>query len=211
MDKQALSPFKQDVFDLGLLLFISALGGLELLDSKEFERLAAKPPDACCIFHYGNETPPQPGPLTINRYFTSKRYSEKFLDFLCKSLRFSESDRPSIKDLQHHPWLTSKVETKSPLVNLKELIQISSQWNISTNSTEYQLPAEKQLERICEAMASVLPCCENCEDILEKFTKGHIEKEAIKQLALDIGLDMKVVLEKLMEVIKGIEGNKDKL
>jgi len=105
--------FKQDVLDLGSLLFISALGGLEIVDPTEFEKIATRQPSACCVLHLSNgnenkpaENAPKVSGLTLGQYFNTKRYSENFLDFLCKCLRFNESDRPSIEELQKHPWIT---------------------------------------------------------------------------------------------------------
>jgi serine/threonine protein kinase len=202
-----MSSAKLDVFDLGLLLFVAALGGIDVLDSKELERVANRPLTACCVLHCGNEVVSQSGHVTIPQYFTTKHYSPEFLDFLCKCLKFSEVDRLSIEQLQKHPWITSKT-TKGPHVSLKELIQIERQWRQTGSSAEQQGTAEGQLERLCESMASVLPCCENYESIISKFIKGQIEKDAIKELALDTGLDIEIVWDKLMRTIKKIQGSK---
>lgn len=207
------SSFKQDVFDLGLLLFIAALGGSEILDSKELERIAHRPTGACCVLHCDSKGSSQSSHLSISQYFTTKRFSPEFLDFLCKCLRFSESERLSIEELQAHSWLTLKT-SKGAMVSLKELIQIGRQWRQSTASSEQQGTAEGQLERLCESMGSVLPCCENYEMIMAKFVKGQIEKEAIREIALDTGLDIEIVWDKLMKTIKKIQGSiyiKDKV
>eukprot|EP00826_Nyctotherus_ovalis_P013191 TRINITY_DN13528_c0_g1_i19.p1 TRINITY_DN13528_c0_g1~~TRINITY_DN13528_c0_g1_i19.p1 ORF type:complete len:160 (+),score=31.93 TRINITY_DN13528_c0_g1_i19:77-556(+) len=148
--------------------------------------------------------------MCIRDSFTTKRYSSNFLDFLCKSLRFSETGRLSLEKLQRHPWLTSKV-SKGSLVSLKELMQIGRQWRHSGTSSDQQGTAEGQLERLCGAMAAVLPCCKDYETIIAKFAKGQIEREAIDELALDTGLNTGIVWEKLMETIKGIQGSKNKI
>lgn len=185
------------------------MGGLEIIDSKEFERIANRSSSVCCILHCSDESA-HSGLLTLSQYFSTKRYSQNFLDFLCKCLRFSETDRSSVEQLQHHPWITSKADLKGPLVDLKELIQIGNQWRHSANPSEYQGSAERQLERLCEAMVSVLPCCEDYDGIVERFSKGQIDDEAVKELALDIGLDVEAVWKQLMKVIKAIQDNKDK-
>ena len=202
-----VSSAKLDVFDLGLLLFVSALGGIDVLDSKELERITNRPSTACCVLHCGNKVPLQSGHVTISQYFTTKRYSPEFLDFLCKCLKFSEADRPSIEQLQKHPWITSKT-TKGPQVSVKELVHIGRQWRQAGSSSEQQGTAEGQLERLCESMASVLPCCGNYESIISKFLKGQIQKDAIKELALDTGLDIETVWDRFMKTIKQIQGNK---
>ena len=186
------------------------------MDSSEFERIASRPATACCALHCVDEKSAPPaashkgGALILSQYFTTKRYSANFLDFLCKCLRFSETERASIDELQKHPWITSKPALKSAAVSLQELIQISNQWRQSVPPVEYQGPAEKQLERVCEAMAAVLPCCENCEEITGAFIGGKLEKTVAKELAVDLGLELDNVWGKLMEVIKGIHGHKEK-
>lgn len=209
--------FKQDVFDLGSLLFLSALGGLEILDSSEFERIAARNSSSCCVLHCNEvKTPANPDSdqkargLLLSQYFTNKRYSPEFLDFLCKSLRFSEEERSTVEDLQKHPWITGKVEFKSATVTLQELIQISNQWRQSVPPIEYQGPAEKQLDRVCEAMAAVLPCCENYEQITAAFANGKVEKAVAQELAVDLGLDLDKVWTRLLDIITTIHAQKEK-
>ncbi len=206
---------KQDVFDLGSLLFISALGGLEIVDSSEFERIAARSPSSCCVLHCGDEkaaTAPGPhkgGALLLSQYFTTRRFSPQFLDFLCKCLRFNEADRPSIDELLKHPWITSKSAFKSAAVSLRELILISNQWRQAVPPVEYQGPAEKQLDRVCEAMAAVLPCCDNFEEIVAVFAGGKADKAVAQELATDLGLELDNVWNKLVEVFKTICAQKD--
>ena len=158
--KSSASQLKQDVFDLGSLLFISALGGLEIIDPHDLEHISEQV--GCCILHYEEEKSAEKntetGLLKIPQYFNSDRYSREFLDFLCKCLRFSEDDRASLDDLLNHTWLMHKETYKTASVTLKELIQISNQWRQVVPLTECQGPVEKQLERVCEAMAAVLPC-----------------------------------------------------
>lgn len=204
------SPLKQDVFDLGLLLLVAALGGTEILHSKELQRISSRPSTACCVLHCGNEVASQAGYLTIPQYFTTKRYSSDFLDFLCKSLRFSETDRLCLEELQRHAWVTSRVG-KGSLVSLKELMQIGRQWRCSGTSSEQQGTAEGQLDKLCAAMAAVLPCCKNYEAIIATFARGQIEWNAVEELAQDTGLNATIVWEKLMETIKGIQGSKNKV
>ena len=200
--KSKSSLLKQDVFDLGLLLLISALGGIDILDHSEFERISKKTTDTCCVLHCSNKGSPKNENLTLIKYFTKNRYSDEFLDFLCCCLRFSEESRPSLNELQNHPWMNSKSIPKSAVVSLKELIQISNQWR-QIVPVECQGPAEKQLERICEAMIAVLPCCSNFEETIDTLLTN---KESVRELALDLGLELDKVWNKLKEVIKAIKG-----
>ena len=198
-------------------MFISALGGLEIIDSSEFERIAARSPTNCCVLHCGDEKgaapsapPHKGGALLLSQYFTPKRFSPQFLDFLCRCLRFNEADRMSVEELQKHPWITTKPTFKSAAVSLQELILISNQWRQAVPPVEYQGPAEKQLDRVCEAMAAVLPCCENFEEITAAFTGGKMEKTVAKELAVDLGLELDKVWSRLIEVINAIRSHGDK-
>ncbi len=217
--------YKQDIFDLGSLLFISALGGLEIIDSSEFERVAAKCSSSCCVLHCtedksasasasasagGSGNPKVVGALLLSQYFTTRRYSPEFLDFLCKCMKFNELERAGLDELESHPWLTGKVEMHSAIVSLLELIQISNQWRQAVPPTEYQGPAEKQLDRVCDAMTAVLPCCENYEAITTAFVTGKVEKAVAMELAVDLGLDLNKVWTRLLEAITIIHTQKDK-
>ena len=111
------------------------------------------------------------------------------------------ADRLDIDDLLKHPWINSRIAFKSALVTLKELIQISNQWRQSSPPIECQGPAEKQLDRVCEAMAAVLPCCENYEEIVSIFSRLKGDRSVARDLAVDLGLDVEKVWTKLSEAI----------
>jgi hypothetical protein len=201
-DNTKVSQFKRDVFGLGSLLLVSALGGLDIVDTQEIERIEG----GCCLLHKEEEKSQEgkKGCIQIAGYFTSKRYSQEFLDFLCKCLRFSEEGRATVGELLNHSWLVGKPTLRTANVSLQELIQISNQWRQVVPLLECQGPAEKQLERVCEAMAAVLPCCENFETIIKEFMERRGDEEMGRELALDLGLETKDVWEKLLAVIQSM-------
>ena len=198
-DNNKASQFKRDVFGLGSLLLVSALGGLDIIGTQEIEKMEG----GCCMLHREEEKG-QEGYISVAGYFTSKRYSKEFLDFLCKCLRFSEESRATVDELLSHPWFLGKPILKTANVTLQELIQISNQWRQVVPLVECQGPAEKQLERVCEAMAAVLPCCENFETIIKEFMERRENEEMGTELALDLGVETKDVWEKLLAVIQSM-------
>jgi len=193
-----LSEIKNDVFDLGSLLLVAAVGGFDIIKSTEFDQNINKE-NICCIIHKNSDNKTDIDGINFSDYLNENKFSKEFLDFLCKCLQFKEAERATISDLIKHPWIKEKTNFKTPEVTLQELIMISNQWRLSSLPIQFQGPSEKQLDRVCEAMASVIPSCENYEKILLMYLKG--DETVAKELATDLGMDEKRVWNQIKKAI----------
>ena len=116
----------KDVFDLGIVLLVSAVGGLELFNQ---EVLDIKSPDkGCCILHniMRTEKQDQTCIIGLQQFLGEDKFSPHFEDFLCKCLKFDHTERSRISDLLAHPWFDSQERVNSgPILTLQELLDIS--------------------------------------------------------------------------------------
>lgn len=165
--------FQDDVFDFGLSLFIAAVGGVEFLDTIDTRR--------CCVLH---------SLLARRDNPIFKRLSPSLADFLCKCLRFQHDERSSAAELLRHEWLDNR-DHIGPSIQLEELVSLIYAWNNRTPS-EYQLAAEKQLDRLSEALSMIL---------LSKNKRPLVTYSSVKEIAEDLGLDIGAVVKKLGPIL----------
>eukprot|EP01017_Pseudomicrothorax_dubius_P044396 TRINITY_DN7499_c0_g3_i1.p1 TRINITY_DN7499_c0_g3~~TRINITY_DN7499_c0_g3_i1.p1 ORF type:complete len:743 (+),score=107.15 TRINITY_DN7499_c0_g3_i1:42-2270(+) len=152
----------------------------------------------------------------------SGKFSEDFVNFLCRCLRFDTRERPNASSLLKHPWLGQRQDFKGPDVSLEELLQISLYWSRHGNQlpSEYQAASEKQLEKICEGLGVVLQSCEkwftigtinqNVQQLL-KGPSGVKKIEAIDEIAADLGLSRETVYQDIHQVFNTLPFNMSEL
>jgi serine/threonine protein kinase len=128
-----------DVFDIGYMTLLAALGGNEWFEQEQIDNVQMN----CCMYHSLEEVEPNP---------LFDRFSPNLKNFLCSSLQFDERRRISMEDILTHPWIIEK-QMIGPKVRVTELLGISYKW-FTTSEVNYQ--AEKQLDRICESLFMIL-------------------------------------------------------
>jgi len=148
--------------------------------------------------------------ITIQDFLVNN-FSKEFVNFLCGCLKFDPQERKTIKSLLHSPFLKSQSISKGPVISLPELLKISVQWNKSLIlPTEYQGPSEKQLKKVCEALAVVLP---NCESVVrgnkdrkpfEALRELNANSQVIQNLAFELGLPPVKVWENIKGMLNGL-------
>ena len=164
---------EEDVFDLGTTLLECAMGGTEWMDC-----LGTEVEQTCCVYH--SLVQAGVAPLLT-------RLSAGFQSFLCGCLRLNPGRRLRACDLATQEWMAQKTVEAGIKVCLNDLLSVSFQW---VAPHEYQLAAEKQLDRICENLKMVL-----------MRTHPHItSREPVSELALDLGLEESTVREKLAAI-----------
>lgn len=168
--------FHDDIFDFGMSLLAAAVGGVEFLDSIETRR--------CCVLH--SFLAKRDNPIF-------KRLSTSFVEFLCKCLRFQYSERSSAIELLSSEWIAAK-DHLGPGISLEELLSLVYSWNNRTPS-EYQLAAERQLERISEALGMIL---------LSNEKRPLVTLSSVKEIAEDLGLESSTVVKKLAPILNTV-------
>lgn len=130
----------EDTFDVGFLVLVAAVGGLEIFDGLEGiiseerafyymneeevgpEEMQKKRPQS--IFDL--RSPYSKGThLLLGHFLNSKNYSPQFFDFLKQCLSFNPQRRTSIPDLLKHQWFSSETSCLGPQTSISELLNIS--------------------------------------------------------------------------------------
>eukprot|EP00435_Cladocopium_sp_Y103_P054454 s1854_g17.t1 len=127
-----------DIFDLGLLLLVSALGGMEVLldaipyarsyGSQAMENLVSPRGDTreLLLHELRGATPEAPAEIgylpPASDLLFNRRYSGPFLAFVSTCLE-AHSQNPPVRaaDLLCHEFLQSPAESEGPLVTLREM------------------------------------------------------------------------------------------
>ena len=126
-----------DIFDLGLLLLVSALGGMEvLLDAipyarslQQMENLVSPRGDTreLLLHELRGTTPETPSPCIgylppASDLLFNRRYSGPFLAFVSTCLE-AHSQSPPVRaaDLLRHEFLQTQAESETPLITLREM------------------------------------------------------------------------------------------
>ncbi len=139
--------------------------------------------------------------------FLTQNFSKDFVKFLCSCLKFDPNERPTIKNLLSSPFVKSQ-ETRGPAVTLPELLKISIQWNKNlVLPLEYQGPSERQLQKVCEALAVVLPNCEaftRGNHLYENLRELTVSSPVIQNLSYELGLPAVKVWEEISKLLDGL-------
>ena len=162
---------EEDIFDLGATILTCVMGGTEWLDL-----LTSEVDIPCCAVHTILEQHLAP---------MLDRLSPSCLSFLCNCLRSNGKRRVHAEELLEQDWF--HVVPESIHVSLAEVLGISFLW---VAPSEYQNAAERQLDRITEKLKIVLM------STLPTLKSLHV----VQELALDLGLEVPIVLRKLRDV-----------
>ncbi|EAR87667.1 Serine/Threonine kinase (macronuclear) [Tetrahymena thermophila SB210] len=216
---------QDEIFKLGLLLLVSAIGNLDLLDDQLylfFEQvqkqveLSSKNNDNkfCCLLHDEEnimQSIRKNGANCLSINILLKKYSSNFKDFLCKCLQYNYRSRLSIEELLKHPFVKS--EQNQSLPSLRELISVSNK--ISSHSVllpeKYQAASEKQLERVCEGIQMILPNCQiwfkvpQYMEFVQHLPLLDAQNPFILALANDLGIQPKKVHQKIQQTYEQIQ------
>lgn len=153
---------QHDVYSLGMLVLTSLTSDYEILETM-----------TCCVFHSIPDNP------VVNRL------SSQVSSFLCKALQKDPRFRPSAQELLKHEWL-AMVDYSGPLVEIQDLINI----NKTAGNGEYWEAADKQLDRLCEALKVV---------ILGR-DRAKPSDEAIQSLAEELEIRKILILERINKI-----------
>eukprot|EP01016_Furgasonia_blochmanni_P010451 TRINITY_DN14432_c0_g1_i1.p1 TRINITY_DN14432_c0_g1~~TRINITY_DN14432_c0_g1_i1.p1 ORF type:complete len:234 (+),score=26.66 TRINITY_DN14432_c0_g1_i1:62-763(+) len=158
-------------------------------------------------------------PLTIHEYMTfGSKFSGDLINFLCLCLRFDATKRPSAKTLLSHPFLSqSSVGAHGPDVSLANMVQMSVEWNRQQSNLplEFQGPSERQLDKVCDALAIVLPNCDTWftdrkkNELLDSLWNDKKDCEEIKDLSHELGLPTMKIKQRLRTVFSGLSAVKE--
>ena len=187
-------------FNLGYILLISALGGLNFesltnyLDSESIINYN----DKCCLLHLLLENEKNSkSKIKISNFINSHFFSENFINFLCLTLTFQpKSNQNSL--VMNHPWI--KISTyiymnnklNKVRVNMKEIIKISRRLlnldNINSMDLKLNIFMNK-MEIIVQNNKSIRK-----EEVL---TWLESKNEVIKDLSEEFGVESSVLINKL--------------
>jgi len=143
--------------------------------------------------------------------FLINNFSKEFVKFLCGCLKFDPQERSTIKSLLNSSFIKSQSVSKGPAISLPELLKISVQWNKNLIlPTEYQGPSEKQLKKVCEALAVVLPNCDTVmrsnkeRRVYEELRELNANSQLIQNLSFELGLPPVKVWEEIKKMLDGL-------
>ena len=141
--------------------------------------------------------------VTIGHFF--ERLSDHCIDFLCHSMRFDPAKRADSSYLLKHHWWTVHYRKTGVNVTLPELIRLSHNWTTG-GGFEYPNAAQQQLDKLCDAMALVLPGCEEWfQENSGDFPLSN--KGLIREIAEEIGSTEAEVSQRLTDVWKAHKPN----
>ena len=192
-DKYNKEIFAQDIFDLGYMLLISAIGGLDLINHEALDVNDYK--DTWWLLHLCEKIEGSANNISITDLLKD-RYSPTFSDFLCKWLKFDYKERESIKNFlgkDGHPWLNQRnleKPEKGLNITIKELLNISGGWTDIKQWTTLYLDEFKstQLDKLLDFIVWV-------ED-----RPSNISKSKIKKIADELGIEFEVLQKQLKEI-----------
>lgn len=192
-DKHNKEVFAQDIFDLGYILLISAIGGLDLINHEDLDFKDHQ--DTWWLLHLWEKLEKKAKMISITDLL-NERYSPTFTDFLWRWLKFDYKERECIKNLvgkDGHPWLNQRSADKVKSgfnVTIKELLDISGGWTEAKQWSTLYLDEFKnnQVEKLLDFIEWV------------EYTPGNITKHKIKKVAEELGIDEEQLKKKLKEI-----------
>lgn len=158
---------ESDVYELGYTTLLAAIGGVDWLDG------SLEHSGTCCLVH---------SLLRIGNVPYMRRFSPDLIDFLCKCLRHTPSERSRVEDLLRHPWINTH-HAGLPL-SLLDLFKVANPL-----STEGAAAGDMQLTRICNALQNILVDSFDTSDTLdctELARELGIPTERVEQAILPI-------------------------
>lgn len=178
-DKSKGELFAQDIFDLGYILLICAIGGIDIINP-EVLNLKEKG-DTWWLLHFWEKTEVKLNNISVMDMLND-RYSSSFSDFLWKLLKFDYKERESIKNLvskDPHPWLSQRSADKPKgdlNISLKELLNISGGWTEYKQWSTYYLDEfkQKQVDKLLDLIEWV------------DYTPTTLDKSKIYEVAQEL-------------------------
>ena len=132
------------------------------------------------------------------------RFSESFLDFLCKCLRFDHIQRLDTQILLNHEFLSDGYQCYGPKITVHDLMKMENKSEESVNHKDIDGIARKHLEKFIEALRIVLldkNMRSKFESIVQLNLKTEITQKRIIELAYELGLPTQKVHDKLIECL----------
>ena len=185
--------FAQDIFDLGYILLISAIGGLDLLNHDAIDINDTQ--DTWWLLHLWEKIESSKNNISITELL-EERYSPSFSDFLWKWLKFDYKERESIKNLvgkDSHPWLNLKNQEKPKDaldISLNELLSISGVGTEDKNCSTLYFDEfkENQVKKLLDFIEWV--------EERPKYLSGS----KIRKVADELGIDPDILKMQLIEI-----------
>lgn len=195
-ETQRKEVFAQDIFDLGYILLVAAIGGLDLINHEELDLRDTK--DTWWLFHLWEKLEKGANDISITDLLRG-RYSDSFIDFLWKCLKFDYKDRESIKNLvgkDGHPWLSLRHKglSKDKMnVGIKDLLWISRGW------TEDKQKSALYLDQIKSTKVDIWNKLLDFIECVDEKPK-HVSKSRIKKVADELGIEADYLYKQLKEI-----------
>lgn len=201
-------PYYKHNFNLGYLLLISALGGLNFESLSEFlqSNINIKSYNICCLFHLLLELEKNSKYIIKVSDFINRHYfSENFIDFLCLSLSFEPKSNQNLL-IMNHPWI--KISTyifmnnnlNKVRVSMKEIIKISKKFSNEENKESKEIKLNifmNKFEIIVQNNKSIKK-----EDILSWIESRN---EVIKDLSEEFGVESSILIKKLQNKLLNVK------
>ena len=242
VNQQQHIDFSSDIFDLGYLLLVCALGNLSIYDPTGFYELdnlkwlvrsVAGSGDFCCLLHSEHElrkyycehsstvrlrgsrsnkfreegtnlmeqgelgcsNTKKAAPFTLLDLLSfNSRFSDNFIDSLCKCLQICPSGCLGTQQLINHAFINPEDNCADYPIRFSELIQIREQAQSSrAQNQEYQL--YKVLDAV---MAASSGWNRNSQGLSNNFfDRLQNEPQKLEDLAAELGVSKELILDKL--------------
>lgn len=212
-----ISPY----FHVGFLNLISALGGIrfkifDLVEDVNLLRYDKTEIDEklnlCCLYHFlisleKSCSAIDSYKMKISNFINKSRFSDNFLDFLCKTLSFSgHFDEAYRNGIINHPWI--KVNNFINLnnnysrvkISFKELLKIVREGKSAKNFGQDSL----NTKNFCNFLNSleIILYNNNFINYDDVFNATILKKKVIKELSRQIGINRNELIIKIQNQIK---------
>jgi hypothetical protein len=188
---------KNQYFNLGYILLISAMGGInfEILSLFLEGEVMYTNSSSCCLLHFLIDLDKKSNhKLKLTNFINTKLFSDNFMSFLCLTLSF---DPKSNQDSQvmNHQWIkiSNYIYMNNNLnkvrVNMKELIKIS---RILKNDLNREAQ-DKKLNTFLNKFEIILQNNKSLKN-LEMLRWLETKKEVVKDLSEEFGVESQVLM-----------------
>jgi hypothetical protein len=191
------------IFSLGYILLIAALGGNKLdcfdkLDNiNSYQDIINKDLDPCCLFHLLLSTDSNKK-FSIKSFLKKSKYSDSFFDFLCQTMSLKQKNYNSAKLLMNHTWIKQATLIKGNIikVSLQELIKITKE-SRKINITSFN---EKKFNNFINNYEIILS--NNREISNEELLKLiQIQRKDLKEISIDLGVNLNELIQHMQSKI----------
>ena len=124
------------------------------------------------------------------------RFSKEFIDFLCCCLRFNPKNRSNIENLLMHSFFLKNNHVSNE-VSVKEIVRISSNWNL--NQSSYAIK-----DKIGQIVQSIFIILEEKNIKKSKFFEGKNMERLINELVASLGMSNSAISEIIRAQIKDL-------